>query len=382
MEKNGAHILGYSMLCESRISRGAYEYGCYLFPNDLVRISFNVREKRLSSYLLDEELVSKQRAAMVFIGKIGVAQLCEQGEIGDQLGKIRIAVQPEGSTSLDVSLLFRLGYIGTGPSSILQLSAPGFTRHLARLASVTLHSRSSNTDEVAPPIGVLEDGRRYFRIPYFLFTDDFTTMGGRGGSSGGCYLAPMVVPESGRRSVRGVRVLGLTPPGVSSNTVLLRVVEDVVQSCTEGVEISLSDGSKMVIFLDLVAYIGDYPGMVECLDLMGHNALAPCTHCVFIRADVEREEENSRYAYNPSVNSADPTFRRTKTRMRLIREAAGDDDAQLKYYGLKELSSNALQGLPLHRLSDRLEQVQNQIPRTADGLPVVSARFDPYMSHA
>ena len=379
-QNRGMYMLGEHMFCESRLLGYAYEYGRFVYPGDLIRIAFNVRDKNLAKYLVEEELVSKQRAVMTFCGKVGEGALSDNGRLRDGNGEVRVQIRIEGTSEIQAALLYRLGTYCELPSSAIELSVSGFPLYEARLSSISIQARTREIEQVAPPIGVLQDGRAYLRIPYFMFSDDFSTMGGRRGSSGGCYLAPLILPNGRRRGMGAVRVLGLTPPGVNSNTVLLHAVEDIIKCCTEGIEIVTKDGRTLVVFIHLVAYVGDYPGMVHCLDVMGHTANTPCTHCLFRRSDPKNEEENSRYAYNPSVHCADPAFRRTKRRMRLIRDAARGRESTLQYFGLSKLSDEELRQLPLHRLSDRLEEVQDQIPRTTDSLPVVNACFDPYQS--
>ena len=120
--------------------------------------------------------------------------------------------------------------------------------------------------------------------------------------------------------------------------------------------------------------------LVHCLDIMSQNATEQCTHCIFRRSDPNREEKNGRYAYNLSVHSANSAFRRAKSRMRLILGAADVSESNLKHMGLKPVSTEELNKLPPHRLSDRLEEIQGRIPLTVDSLPVLSACFDPYQS--
>ena len=45
-----------------------------------------------------------------------------------------------------------------------------------------------------------------------------------------------------------------------------KISNDNIDCCTKGVEIVIKDGSKVVVFVHLVAYIGDNPGT-----LFGHH---------------------------------------------------------------------------------------------------------------
>ena len=192
----------------------------------------------------------------------------------------------------------------------------------------------------------------------------------------------MLSPASGKIGMHNVRVLSLTPPGVSSNAVLRSVIEDIIQCCVDGVEVTTEKGGKLVIFLELVVYIGEYPGMSHCLDILGHNASVPCTPCMFRRADLSSMEECSRYAYTSSRNRSDPAYRRTKDRMRLLRAALDCEESTLQDVGLKILTDEQLSQLPLHLLSDKLDMAQERILRTRDNVPVTNTSFDSYQSCA
>ena len=135
-----------------------------------------------------------------------------QGDtIADGVGDLLVSLKIIEEGRLDASLVYRLAGIAPGWSSLLQLSCDGFDSELARVLSISLQSRNDETIGPAPPMGELADGRPYIRVPYLLFSDDFSSVGGRGGSCGGCYLAPMLSPASGKIGMHNVRVLSLTP---------------------------------------------------------------------------------------------------------------------------------------------------------------------------
>ena len=371
----------FSLLSEFRMTGSDYEYGSFIFKGDMVAVSLIIRDKQFKQKLLQNGLKMDEHGAVVFIGEVGDAKLKDEGTLEDGSGDVLIPLLSTEESPTKAVLQFHVGTQANRWFSSTQLSVPGSSLHTTRLHGISrVHEHAQGTSHVAPPIGVLEDGRPYLSVPYLIFTDDFSTMGGRGGSSGGCYMAPIIA--SGRRGngMRNVRVLGLSPPGVSSNAVLRRIVPDIVETCTTGVELAQENGENLVLFIDVVGYIGDYPGMSHCLDIMGHTAASPCTHCTFRRANPEKEEESSRYAYTTSIHSADPAFRRTKQRTRLIRYAAQGNKEQLRQLGLKDAQLEELDSLPLHLLSDKLEEAKNNVLRTRESLPVVSASFDPYQS--
>ena len=314
--------------------------------------------------------------------KLGI-QKCKGKEYMGMGWKILLSTSHQYATRICRWRFAFTGQTGTRWSTSPRLTGPSLQCINARVNSYSLVSRGSYAlSKGAPAVGILEDGRKYIRVPFLLFSDDFTSMGGRGGSFGGCYLAPMLCRANRRRSMSSVRVLGLTPPGVSSNGVIRNVVDDIVECSTTGVEVLMDSGEKMVMFIEVVAFIGDYPGMSHCLDVVGQMGNSPCTHCTFKRADLRYEEESSRYCYTSAINSADPAFRRTKQGMRAIRTAEKYSRDDLPHAGLRDLSQESLNALPLHVLSDKLEAARSLDLKTREGVPVTHASFDPYQSCA
>ena len=353
----------FRMLHETRLEVGFYEYGDFINSGDIVEIQFSVPDNAFRAFLLQHQTVSALSSTLSLQPTIRGSRIHEEGRLGDGLGDITVYLQTEENFMREMSLKYRVTGLGGGCTSLLSLSATNFPSRNARLHSVSLLATSPERQKQAPPLGTLLDDRKYVRVPYLLFTDDVSSMGGHGGSCGGCYVAPVLSPTYGKRGMESVRVLGLTTPGVSSNSILRNIVEDVVRCSTDGVEVTEEGGDKVVLFAEIVGYIGDYPGMSHCLDVMGHNAAAPCPHCDrFRRADLQFEECNSRYGYKTSINSSEPSFKGTKRRMRIIWDSAGTDKEELNQVGLRALAKEQLESLPLHMLSDRLEAAQSQVP--------------------
>ena len=378
IESHSHVVNGPAVVCETEFVNGFYEYGAFIFEHDVIGICFSVADREFKNFLLRSGIVSGQGNILLLKAVIGTYRIQTEAVVGDVLGDICMQLPVESGLMREVSLRFRLGGLGSGWTSILHMSAACFLSRSARLSSVSL--LFSNSSEGAPPLGVLRDGRKYIRVPYMIFTDDFSSMDGRGGSCGGCYLAPLLSSAYGQRGVESVRIIELTTPGASSNAVLRHIVEDIISCATNGMEVMEKNGEKMVLFVEMVAYVGDYSGMSHCFEVLGQNACAPCTHCIFRRADLDVEEECSLYGYTSSINSSEPSFRRTKQRMRAIRQAPGTEDNDLQYVGLKKLSDEQQSQLPLHMLSDRLEEAREWIPLTKDLKPVISGVFDPYES--
>jgi hypothetical protein len=245
-----------------------------------------------------------------------------------------------------------------------------------------LHITSENTympqctETYAPNVGRLKDGKRYIVYRMLLYCDDFQPYTTRKGSAGGCYMLPLGVTPRKRSGYGAVRVLGLTPPGISTNVILSELIKDIVKGSTQGFASFDADGSPITIFLDIVGFIGDYPAVTHVNDLLGHTACSPCHLCTFQREDGSGTGA-SRYAYTSRIHARSPSFVRTMERMKELRST------NLSPVSLRELGLNANISeahLPLHRLAEALNKVSHLVPVTDQNIPVVPAVFDPYQS--
>ena len=241
------------------------------------------------------------------------------------------------------------------------------------------------TVQMRRSFGKLADSRSFAVFRCLLYTDDFKANLHRPGSHGGCYILPLGIPPWQRNGVHSIRIIGLTPAGVSSNVIINNIIEDIVRCSSEGVEVSMPDDTNVTLFLDVVGYIGDYQAMVHLLDVTGVSGLAPCNFCTFHRGDVsasddtvETSHEQSNYAYSCAIHSGNLSYRRTKKRMEQWRLVA--DAEELQHVGLRKLSADDILKLPLHNLSNALEKVSARVPRLPNGEPVVPCSFDPYLN--
>ena len=228
--------------------------------------------------------------------------------------------------------------------------------------------------EDAPCWGKLEDGRNYFVYRFLLYTDDFEPFTSRKGSFGGCYMLPLNLPPRKRGSYQAVRVIGLPPPGVSTNCVLRYIVQDIVRGSTEGFPTKNAEGEDVVVFLDPVGSIGDYPAVSHTLDVLGHTSNSPCHICSFRKYDLS-STGGTKNAYTSVVNGQTSTHARSKYRNASTRKDA--TETQLRTLGL---AAEEGEDLPFHVLSTSLEAVQEEVPKTENGVSVVPAIFDPYRS--
>ena len=230
----------------------------------------------------------------------------------------------------------------------------------------------------APHSGLLEDGRRYFVYRFLLYADDFNPYTTRKGSCGGCYMLPLGIDPSMRSGYGAVRCIGLTPPGVSTNSVLASIVPDIVKGATTGFDCLDANGKPLTVFLDAVGFIGDYPAITHAIDVLGHTACSPCHLCVFRREDGSGRG-HSRYGYNARIHARSTPFVRSMKRTRVAR-STNLSAAVLKELGLRSEGEDEM--LPLHTLAEELEKAVAVvgIPLTERGTPVVPAVFDPYQS--
>lgn len=223
--------------------------------------------------------------------------------------------------------------------------------------------------------GKLKDGTRYYVYRFILYNDGFSPLT-KPSSLDGCYILLAGVPPSQRTPASCIRRLWLAPPGVSSRKVINLVVDDVLQASTHGIKVQDGDETA-TIFLDVMSYIGDYPAVTEMLDVIGHTGLVPCHLCLFHRGDASTTD--TRYGYDTTINSGNICFRRGCERVMSMRRSAIKSD-QLKYIGVRKVSGNESFESPFHRLSVKLLMNYEKIPRTHEGLPVISPFFDPYRS--
>ena len=227
--------------------------------------------------------------------------------------------------------------------------------------------------------GTLKDGRKYGVYRCLLYCDGFNQYVNKKGSAGGCYLLPLSLPYRYRTSHDAVRVVALTPPGVSTRDALLAIVPDLVQGSTAGFPAVDEDGNEIQVFIEVVGYVGDYPEVTDKVDIVGHTGSCPCHVCSFRRFN-GASSEGSAYCLQRDAHSADSAFLRFAARTDAIREVA--DAEGLNRIGLKRNSESASDMSPLFAFALELRKMSatQAPPLTSDGKPVVEAIFDPYRS--
>ena len=339
----------------------------------------------------DVQIIEAGRRSKTTVRLILVATLfmCEDNPSDDsyKCDASTVLLNRNGRTWNDAVLIHRFAPPAGSRSSFLRITGPDGSRESLRLTSLLRHNADNegSATVMMKAFGVLEDGSNYAIMRCLLYTDDFKPHGFRQASCGGCYILPLGVPPWERRGVNSIRILGVTPTGVSSNHIVRAVSSDIANCSSVGIPVEFPDKTKLTLFLDIVGYLGDYPAMVHMLDVTGVHGVAPCNFCTFRRASTINTDvsswngcETSSYGYSSSIHSANLSFRRSKDRMRVCRSARSGDE--LKEVGLRDLTEEQVKQLPLHYLSDCLEAVRHGVPKDINGNPVVPCNFDPYLS--
>ena len=199
-------------------------------------------------------------------------------------------------------------------------------------------TETQSGEPVCRTTGRMSNGKRYYMYRMMLYADDFnarSTLFPKG-SVGGLYMSPSSFHVRSRRSQTCIRTISLTPAGVSTNSVIDHIIEDLVTGTIEGFECIDAFGELVTVFFDIMGFIGDYPASSAVVDLKGHNATSPCTHCGFT---FNKCTGMSVYSYTTSIHSCSTAHRRTQERTTSIRQA-GLMDFQLKVLGLSSLDTS------------------------------------------
>lgn len=193
-------------------------------------------------------------------------------------------------------------------------------------------------DNTCTTTGTLQDGKRFYVYRLLLYADDFnprSTLFPKG-SVGGLYLSPSSLNLKSRRSQSSVRTVSLTPAGVSTNSVLEYIIEDLVTGSIDGFDCVDAFGDEVKVFFDIMGFLGDYPAASGVVDLKGHMATAPCTVCGFT---FNKKSGMSTYAFTTSISCCNTAYRRSQQRTSSIR-AAGLTIYQNKCLGLRVIEDH------------------------------------------
>ena len=227
--------------------------------------------------------------------------------------------------------------------------------------------------------GILQDGTPYVVYRVLLYCDDFQPLSPtcQKGSAGGFYMLPLGLLPRDRSTRAATRLIGLTPPGVSTNQLMLHIIPDLMRACVDGIQGRSPDGEDVRIFIDVVGFLGDYLESAHGVDLLGHRANSPCTTCSVRK---NRDSDRSSLGYTTILHGSNSSVLRTAERHWALRES-GIDDNDCNLLGMYSTARVSNESCPLLKLHSELQKVRSDIQKANHGGPVVSGLFDPYRSN-
>ena len=185
-----------------------------------------------------------------------------------------------------------------------------------RVENVALHPNRENMDLEETNVSdsfhcgckysegaLMKDGERYFVYRVLLYSDGFSQYKDVQRSAGGVNMLPLSLLPEHRISRKAVRLLGLTPPGVSTSQVLCLIAEDLQKAATNGIKTIDGDERSVTVFIQVVAYVGDFLEIAHISDLLGHNADAICHLCVFRKQKLD--PYHSCHSHTTALNSTE-----------------------------------------------------------------------------
>ena len=250
--------------------------------------------------------------------------------------------------------------------AVVDLSLPKRPEHQERKAE-------DSSRRHVPAFDHLQDGRKYEVYRCLLYCDGLNQYEHRKGSAGGCYLLPLNFQYKFRTSREAVRVLSLTPPGVSTSEALFQIFPDMVESITKRFPCTGPDRDETQVFLDVIGYVSDYPEISDKIDVLGHNVNFPCHLCSFKRFSGS-SSEGSAYCMRSDVHSGDSAFLRCASRTKVLRNGTYSSRA-LNRIGLVSTTGTCSEMSRLFVLTEKLKETAAETPPpiTDDGSPVVDA---------
>ena len=373
-----------------------YTTGRELHPGDAILIHLTGNDEIVNMLAAADPCVTvtvqHARRVAIFQGRLGETQIAVADDILMGIracDAVSTILHRSGTPWRNASMVHRFApKAGARATAVIIPSEAGESPIELRWTELRHDTQCESLAESIPPtnrVGKLIDGRDYVIIRCLLYSDDFKPYAFKNSSCGGFYMLPLGIPTWTRTSTHALRIISLTPPGVSSEVAIYNSITDLVRASSQGVPGRTADGRDVTIFLDILGYVADYPESAHLLDVTGVTGASPCTLCTFPRANVGNADdvpsmsrESSSYAYTSAIHSGNLSFRRTRTRMQISRGRA--DERELKRLGLRSYDSLQPPLGALHHLSMELEKARPQVPWTSQGDPVVSCWFDPYLS--
>ena len=127
-------------------------------------------------------------------------------------------------------------------------------------------------------------------------------------------MKPSDLSIGSQRCSSAVRTITLTPSGMSTNYVFDEIISDIVDGSSKGFDMVDPFGDRVLVFLQMIGFVADYPASSAVLDVMNHNSRAPCTHCTFRyntdhNAEIEDHTEKC-YSYDTTTTFMNSSHRR------------------------------------------------------------------------
>lgn len=263
--------------------------------------------------------------------------------------------------------------------SIVSTSIPGFGVPTLLSSPKITDPLNDSTRPTSPRCftrGILDNGSQFIVIRLLLYADDFNPRSQLfpRGSVGGVYMGLASSHIKTRRSQTTIRVISLTPPGVTTNFILDSIINDLVNGCLNGFDAVDAFGDHVTCFFEVVGFVGDYPASSAVLDVTGHTSLAPCTHCGFQFCSADGV---SKFCYTASITSCHSSFRRTQARTKSMR-AFGFNKLEGKQFGL-QLGDISYNGTPSNApLLKFCDEFNHQFPGENAPSHINSCRLDGY----
>ena len=222
-------------------------------------------------------------------------------------------------------------------------------------------------------IGRLQNGERFVIYRIALYADGFqqNKASRQSKSVGGVYILPLGLPTSDRISLQSARPLCITPHGMSINSALGIILEDLRKSATEGIDGIDPSGRRVRIFIDTVAFFGDFPQVAAFTDVLGHSANALCSHCYMRRRKNQNVPETN---FSVEIHAGRPGYCRFNARRYAIRESRPDSRI-LRALGMKYDERQRSESLPAISYSKLLSSSEACFQRS-DGTPVLPLHFE------
>ena len=203
---------------------------------------------------------------------------------------------------------------------------------------------------------VLGNNARYFVYRVLLYSDGFNQYKERQGSAGGVDMLPLNLLPEHRRSRRSVRLLGLTPPGVNTSDVLHIIADDLFRAATDGIHTTDAEGNPVVVYIQVIGYIGDFLEIAHVTDLLGHNSDAACHLCFFRKQKINPNRSSN--GYTTELSSRNSSCFRSGPRAQAIRQGSQSDNEKLRelqFLGMAPSSSHKTRRNPMFYLHRKMK---------------------------